>query len=145
MNINNHLVEIWAPFRVVFIGRRLLDKRNALAPEPARIWEISTHGRVRYWHTYNDRIVIVKPSATGGHPNKRYLALSSNKAGKYIHRLVATAFIPNPSGCSTVDHIDGNTRNNHVSNLRWCTNQENLQAAAAARRIIKNYAHGQTL
>ena len=34
-----------------------------------------------------------------------------------VHRLVAQAFIPNPQGFDTVDHIDGNKKNNCISNL----------------------------
>jgi hypothetical protein len=42
-----------------------------------------------------------------------------------VHRLVAIAFIPNPDNKPFVDHIDRDKRNNHVSNLRWATKQEN--------------------
>lgn len=40
-----------------------------------------------------------------------------------IHRLVATAFIPNPFGFESVRHKDGNRENNSVENLEWysCT------------------------
>lgn len=36
-----------------------------------------------------------------------------------VHRLVAMAFLPNPDNLPTVDHIDRDRTNNHVSNLRW--------------------------
>jgi hypothetical protein len=42
-----------------------------------------------------------------------------------IHRLVAQAFILNPSSKKQVDHIDNNRLNNNVDNLRWVTIQEN--------------------
>lgn len=50
----------------------------------------------------------------------------NNKSKKVpIHRLVAEAFIPNPENKATVDHIDGNRKNNSIDNLRWATYSEN--------------------
>ncbi|MBM3208340.1 MAG: HNH endonuclease [Chlamydiae bacterium] len=42
-----------------------------------------------------------------------------------IHRLVAETFIPNPHNYDSVDHKDRNKMNNHVSNLRWCSIEDN--------------------
>jgi hypothetical protein len=49
-----------------------------------------------------------------------------------IHRLVALAFIPNPDNLPEVNHIDGDTRNNDISNLEWCTHQQNCLHAYKA-------------
>lgn len=43
----------------------------------------------------------------------------------YVHRLVATTFIPNPYNKKTVNHIDGNKLNNNINNLEWATQSEN--------------------
>lgn len=47
---------------------------------------------------------------------------------KYVHRLVAEAFIPNLDNLPQVDHIDGNKHNNNVSNLRWLSVRDNHYA-----------------
>lgn len=57
-----------------------------------------------------------------------YLTLDlyvGNKRTKIpVHRVVAEAFIPNPDNKPTVDHKDGNRKNNAVSNLRWASYSE---------------------
>ena len=46
---------------------------------------------------------------------------------KYVHRLVAAAFVPNLDLLPQVDHIDGNRENNHYKNLRWVSAKENAK------------------
>ena len=59
----------------------------------------------------------------------RYLSVRLSKNGKVkncnIHRLVASAFIPNPNNYDVVNHIDTNRMNNNVNNLEWCTQSYN--------------------
>ena len=57
--------------------------------------------------------------------------LCKNNIKKYmsIHRLVASAFIPNPKSLPQVNHIDGNKFNNYVNNLEWVSQSDNEKHA----------------
>lgn len=55
------------------------------------------------------------------------LQKDKKKNTEKVHRLVMVTFnqIPNANNM-TVDHIDGDCKNNHISNLRWVYLGENL-------------------
>lgn len=48
-----------------------------------------------------------------------------NKTSYGVHRLVASAFAPNPDNKPIVNHIDGDRSNNNIDNLEWATAREN--------------------
>ena len=58
-----------------------------------------------------------------------YMRVSCCANGKhidlYVHRIVAICFLDNPDNLPEINHIDCNPKNNTVSNLEWCTHQEN--------------------
>lgn len=95
---------------------------------------VTTEGRV--WSEYSKRWLTPTIDTRGNH-KRMYVSLGrSNK--KYIHRLVAETFIPNPSNLPEVDHKDANGLNNNVSNLQWVTHNENLNNPETLEHVKQN-------
>lgn len=105
-------------------------------------YQISNHGRVRsvdrigcqrHWrggqskYLYKGQIRIPYKRKNG------YVCITLRKDGVNktfnIHRLVALHFLPRVEGKEYVNHLDANPDNNHVSNLVWCTQSENIKYA----------------
>mgnify|MGYP007071581081 CR=1 FL=1 len=69
---------------------------------------------------------LIKPTLTGGQKYKRYPAVWLNKKQYYVHRLIAETFCTRIDiNNRYVDHIDGNTLNNNMENLRWVSPSAN--------------------
>lgn len=87
-------------------------------------WQMSAHG------TLMEKYYEGKPIKPFNNGNG-YLMVMLMKPGekrktRYIHRLVAEAFIPNPDGLEQVNHKDYNKQNNSVDNLEWITRIDNV-------------------
>ena len=58
-----------------------------------------------------------------------YLKVKLSGKQRFIHRLVAIEFIPNPNNLLQVNHKNGVKTDNYVDNLEWCTLQYNIDHA----------------
>lgn len=98
-------------------------------------YQISNYGRVKSIARYSDQGHWLDEKIMKTYNNRKgYLYVDlyvnkrdgvNNKVRRYIHRLVAEYFIPNPDNLPEVDHIDTNPSNNMYTNLRWCTHAGN--------------------
>lgn len=87
------------------------------------LYQISNYGRVKSLKYGKEKIL------KGGKVSSGYLQVGLCKDGKlvrkYIHRLVAEAFIPNPNNYEQVNHKDEDKSSNIVLNLEWCDSKYN--------------------
>jgi len=99
------------------------------------LYQVSDFGRVkslaRTDYNKNGRILPIKERIMATHSNgvghiKLTLSNGNSRSKKYVHRLMAEAFVPNPNGYKLINHIDGNPSNNTLPNIEWVSMRENV-------------------
>lgn len=107
------------------------------------------NGRIRH---YDEK--LLKPLNNGGGYLIVNLYKDRKSETKYIHKLVAEAFIPNPLNLPQVNHKDECKTNNRVwlnedgsvnlekSNLEWCTCKENINHGTHNQRVAEANTNG---
>jgi len=109
-------------------------------------YEVSNEGRVKRLARelaksdgvlYPVRERVLKAHA---HPGGYRMACLRKEEGvngrmQYIHRLVATAFIPNPRNLPEVNHKNLDKTDNRVENLEWCDGSRNMRHATKRGRF----------
>lgn len=92
-------------------------------------YQISNLGRIKSFTKYKDGKILNNYLTQYGYVG----CLLKNKDGKsknrFVHRLVAIAFIPNPHGYPQINHKNGIRSDCRVDNLEWCTASQNMRHA----------------
>jgi transposase len=90
------------------------------------LYEASNDGQIRSFHDKK----IKKQSLSS---NKKYfrVTVTKNKVSKQItvHRLIAWAFLGKQEHGVEVRHINGNSHDNYISNLKYGSRSDNMQDA----------------
>lgn len=88
--------------------------------ENYKFYYVTINGDI-YSNKYT-KIRKLKTHSVGKNKHYRVVQLSDGKGNTksfYVHRIVVSAFLPNPTNSWGVEHIDGDVTNNALSNLRW--------------------------
>lgn len=96
------------------------------------MYQVSNLGNIR---NSKGRILTIRHT----YDDYCYVRLSRNGKRKYpkVSRLVAIAFLPNPSNLPQVNHKDENKDNNCANNLEWCDCKYNCNYGTRNERRAK--------
>ena len=96
-------------------------------------------GKRSYYRNQREKIKTTPVFGSGGYCQ---VELYQNNIERMfqVHRLVATAFIPNPENLPTVNHKNGIRTDNRLENLEWCSYRDNN--LHAIRVLGKTETHG---
>ena len=110
------------------------------------LYQVSNCGRVKATKKWNvncrsfiDDERILKPTDNGHGYMIVGLRKNTKKHNRYVHRLVAQAFVDNPLNRKVVNHKDYDKGNNNADNLEWCTQKENVEYSTQRMCHPRNY------
>lgn len=82
----------------------------------------------------------ILPHSDNGHGYQFVSLWKFNKGRRfYVHRLVASAFVPNPNNFPIINHKDEDKSNNRYDNLEWCTQKYNINYGSRKRRAKESF------
>lgn len=115
--------------------------------DDAPLYSVSNLGRVKAeacekWHSKRKTLIFYPAKIISQGNNNGYLVVTLiNDKGKRktyrVNRLVANAFLPNPQNLPDVCHLNEDSFDNRLVNLKWSTHKENVNGSLRKMRISK--------
>lgn len=113
----------------------------------APLYSVSNLGRIKAeacekWHSKRKTLIFYPAKIISQGNNNGYLVVSLvNNTGKRktyrVNRLVANAFLTNPQNLPDVCHLNEDSFDNRLVNLKWSTHKENVNGSLRKMRISK--------
>lgn len=97
-------------------------------------YEVSDMGRVKSVPRKGTKGGILKPGPDGGGYLHVDLSKNGEKESFLVHILVMRAFVGKCHDGHEIDHLDGNPKNNRLTNLDAKTHKENMQNPITKKR-----------
>ena len=115
----------------IYVDDYYMDERWLPDVDSDDYW-VSTKGRV--WSHLEHKFIWGCPVGKLGHIDFS-LRIGGRRVRKYLHQMVAEAFIPNPRNLPMVRHLDNDPSNNCVWNLAWGTALDNTRDCIESGRF----------
>lgn len=112
-SITGELVDYRGLYQVSNLGRIKSLDRVVNRVRNGKVFSLTIHGKIMQWK-YNQHYWMIG-------------LMKNNKARFFlVHRIVAHMYVPNPDNLPEVNHKDENTWNPIVTNLEWCSREQNI-------------------
>ncbi len=109
-------------------------------PSYETLYQASNYGRIKSLGNSQERKEKILKQQLQRNGYKRVMLYKRGLKPKNfpVHRLVASAYIPNPLKKEQVNHENGNKKDNSLGNLNWVSRKENIAHAFKTGLVKKN-------